>query len=247
MNTRPRWRWRASKGGKNRATGAGGLTKQPQRGRMNKTEDRFHREVLLPLLYGGQAVQVVFESVKFKIGHNCWYTPDFRVTRSDGEVVFYEVKGFWRDDALVKIRAAAEHNPYRFYAVEYCDKRWKYREFTAWGEASDGSPKDQEGLGPLFEEDRSKAGGAVQDEEGPAAAGTPGPVLQEPGPKEQTRGATEAPPLAARPVDQRKCPGCNAVGSLRPIGVVSTPYGDVENTRCEQCRAHFGFLVKGRL
>ena len=30
---------------------------------------------------------------------------------------FHEVKGFWRDDARVKIKVAAEHFPFKFVAV----------------------------------------------------------------------------------------------------------------------------------
>jgi hypothetical protein len=50
------------------------------------------------------------------MGDDCRYTPDFMVIAEDDVVEFHEVKGgFWRDDAKVKIRVAAELYPmFRF-------------------------------------------------------------------------------------------------------------------------------------
>jgi hypothetical protein len=39
------------------------------------------------------------------------------VLKSDGALECHEVKGHWTDDALVKIRVAAEQFPFRFIAV----------------------------------------------------------------------------------------------------------------------------------
>ena len=52
-----------------------------------------------------------FESVKFRLADKTFYTPDFMVMQSDGTIEFHEVKGFWEDDARVKIKVFAEMYP----------------------------------------------------------------------------------------------------------------------------------------
>jgi len=100
--------------------------RQPARGRrvvgeMNKTEARFEREVLRPMLEAGAVVWYAYEAVTFKIGPDCRYTPDFMGQRADGILVAYEVKAGMRngkplvaDDAAVKIRVAAQQFPVLF-------------------------------------------------------------------------------------------------------------------------------------
>jgi hypothetical protein len=60
------------------------------------------------------------------------YEPDFFVIASDYSVELHEVKGFWRDDARVKIKVAARNFPwFKFIAVQHKNKRsgWTYEEF----------------------------------------------------------------------------------------------------------------------
>ena len=73
------------------------------RGVMNKTEQRyaFH---LAGLRQAGQIARYDFEPVKLRLADRTFYTPDFRVIIPDGTIEFHEVKGFWRDDARVKIK-----------------------------------------------------------------------------------------------------------------------------------------------
>ena len=52
-----------------------------------------------------------FEAVTLSLGDDCRYTPDFLIVECDGEMHFAETKGFWRDDAKVKIRVAARMFP----------------------------------------------------------------------------------------------------------------------------------------
>jgi hypothetical protein len=52
-----------------------------------------------------------FESVKFRLADKTFYTPDFMVMQSDGTIEFHEVKGFWEDDARVKVKVFAEMYP----------------------------------------------------------------------------------------------------------------------------------------
>lgn len=72
--------------------------------RLNKTE----RAYLLRLrsLYSYVGIQ----NVTLKLGDDCRYTPDFSVL-DGGRFVFHEVKGFMRDDALVKLKVAARQFP----------------------------------------------------------------------------------------------------------------------------------------
>lgn len=64
---------------------------------------------------------------------NTFYTPDFAVMRADGALEVHEVKGFWTDDARVKIKVAADQYPMRFIAVKVLPKKqgggWVVEEF----------------------------------------------------------------------------------------------------------------------
>ena len=44
--------------------------------------------------------------------------PDFAVLPADGVLEIHEVKGFWQDDARVKIKVAASLYPFRFVAMK---------------------------------------------------------------------------------------------------------------------------------
>ena|ERR1035437_186153 len=70
--------------------------------KLNKTE-RARLEWLRTL--GVQAIGV--QAITLKLGDDCRFTPDFNYIADIGRMVFEDVKGFQRDDALVKIKAAA--------------------------------------------------------------------------------------------------------------------------------------------
>ena len=54
------------------------------------------------------------------------YTPDFLVELPGGLLELHEVKGFWRDDARVKFKVAAELFPmFRFVAVKRKHRQWE--------------------------------------------------------------------------------------------------------------------------
>ena len=60
------------------------------------------------------------EPLGFRLAPNTFYHPDFMVTPLDPSkpIQFHEVKGFWRDDARVKIKVAAKEFPeFQFIAV----------------------------------------------------------------------------------------------------------------------------------
>lgn len=85
-------------------------------GQMNKTEAEY-AEHLQILKNCGEIAWYRFEGMKFRLADNTFYTPDFAVMRSDGRLEMHEVKGFWRDDARVKIKVAADIYPVEFVAV----------------------------------------------------------------------------------------------------------------------------------
>lgn len=61
-----------------------------------------------------------------KLGEKLHYSPDFLVQTALGELEYHEVKGgFVRDDARVKLRAAAKiYFCYRFIQAQYHRKTW---------------------------------------------------------------------------------------------------------------------------
>ncbi len=103
-------------------------------GAMNSYEAAY-AELLEIRRKAGEIEDYRFEEHRFVVGtKRCTYTPDFFVILPCGLIEFHEVKGFWRDDALVKIKSAAKQNPwFRFVAVQKVAKKrgggWSEREF----------------------------------------------------------------------------------------------------------------------
>lgn len=96
---------------------------RPERGTMNKLEARYAR-----YLDERKAVKDIlvyfFERVQFRLAQRTTYTPDFMVIQANGLVEFHEVKGFWEDDARVKIKVAAQmYWPFLFVAVKEIAKK----------------------------------------------------------------------------------------------------------------------------
>jgi hypothetical protein len=95
---------------------------------MNKTEQAYS-EHLEALRLAGELRAWRFEPLKFRIGRGCYYTPDFEVITAEGYLEYHEVKGWWRDDARVKIKAVASLFPdRRFIAVQKSKAGWKVEE-----------------------------------------------------------------------------------------------------------------------
>jgi hypothetical protein len=101
-------------------------------GEKNKTEAAYGDHLEQRRLTG-DVIWFRFEGIKLRLADNTFYTPDYFVMRSDGHLEVHEVKGFWRDDARVKIKVAAEMYPFRFIAVKAKPKRdgggWEMEEF----------------------------------------------------------------------------------------------------------------------
>lgn len=102
-------------------------------GEMNKTEAAYAADVLERRKQTGEVIDYWFERFTFKLANDCRYTPDFVVMLASGELECHETKGYWQDDAKVKIRVAASLFPFRFVAIQKQSKKdgggWTYQEF----------------------------------------------------------------------------------------------------------------------
>ncbi len=109
-----------------------GKARKRNPGEMNGLELAYSEE-LEARLRSGEIVLWKFEGVKLRLAKNTFYTPDFMVVNADGHVEFHETKGFWRDDARVKLKVAAEQFPFAFAAITRRPKRdgggWKREDF----------------------------------------------------------------------------------------------------------------------
>lgn len=99
---------------------------------MNKTELAYSR-YLESLKMAGNVLWYEFEAVKLRLADNTFYTPDFMVMRSTGELECHETKGFMMDDANVKIKVAADSFPWPFFIVRKLNKGGLNWEITKVG------------------------------------------------------------------------------------------------------------------
>lgn len=86
-------------------------------GEMNKTEAAYAAHLAL-LKAAGEIQWFRFEGIKLRLADNTFYSPDFAVMAADGVLEMHEVKGFWTDDARVKVKVAADQYPFRFFAFK---------------------------------------------------------------------------------------------------------------------------------
>ena len=89
--------------------------------KLNRTE----RAWLQVLGAMGKFAKIRVQSITLKIGHDTRYTADFQTTGHDGVVTFWEVKGFYRDDARVKMQVVArQFSEFKFMLVYKKGKGW---------------------------------------------------------------------------------------------------------------------------
>lgn len=110
-------------------------TQKILKNRLNKTENEYQNFLMAQKLgqgdfFGSKILDFGFEKVKFKLAPKTFYSPDFFVI-TEKEFQIHEVKGFWEDDARVKIKVFAEMFPWiRVMAVQKDKlKGWKFEEF----------------------------------------------------------------------------------------------------------------------
>lgn len=97
-------------------------------GEMNQTERRY-ADRLETLYKAGEIAWYAFEPMNLRLGDKCFYRVDFMIMLNDGRLEAHEVKGFWTDDARVKIKVAAEKFPFPFVAVKWVKKQWEFETF----------------------------------------------------------------------------------------------------------------------
>lgn len=98
-----------------------------KQGVMNGTE-RDYGALLALRQHAGEILWHKFEGLKLRLADATFYTPDFVVMAADGVIECHEVKGFWQDDARVKIKVAASLYPFRFIAVKRLAKKAGFTE-----------------------------------------------------------------------------------------------------------------------
>jgi hypothetical protein len=97
-------------------------------GKMNRTEAAYAQYLELQK-HAGEVLWWRFEGIKLRLADNTTFTPDFNVLPRDGVLEMHECKGFWQDDARVKIKVAAALYPFRFIAVKKKGNGWEREDF----------------------------------------------------------------------------------------------------------------------
>jgi hypothetical protein len=95
---------------------------------MNRTEAAYAQRLELQR-QAGEVVWFKFEGIKLRLADATFYTPDFAVMLADGTLEMHEVKGFWEDDARVKVKVAASLYPFRFIAIQHKRGVWQVEDF----------------------------------------------------------------------------------------------------------------------
>lgn len=97
---------------------------------MNKTEAAYARHL------DSMGAVWKYESVKLRLADNTFFTPDFMVI--DGGVRMVDTKAYWKskgsfhaeDDAMVKIKVAAEQYPWFSFEIAWFDpsvNAWQHK------------------------------------------------------------------------------------------------------------------------
>lgn len=94
---------------------------------LNKTEQAY-ADTLELMKRAGTIKWYMAKPFKLRLADRTTYEPDFGLVLKDDRFEIHEVKGFWRDDARVKIKVAASLFPFRFFAVT----RRKLRDGGGW-------------------------------------------------------------------------------------------------------------------
>lgn len=113
-------------------SGAHGAILEPvgakRRGRMNRLEERYAREVLEARKAASEVARYEFEALKFRLADGAYYCPDFAVWLASGALELHETKGFWREASRVRIKVAADRYPFLFVAVRRIKGEWVYEQ-----------------------------------------------------------------------------------------------------------------------
>ena len=90
----------------------------------NKLEERY-AGVLAQRTLTGEVVAWWYHPFGIRLADKCYYHPDFFVQLADSTLEIHETKGFMRDDAAVKLKAAARQFPcFVFRLIQWEKKQW---------------------------------------------------------------------------------------------------------------------------
>ncbi len=90
---------------------------------MNKTEAA-HASDLEMRKRVGEIIEYRWQPLRLKLAPDCTYEPDFLVLLADRTIEFHEVKGkFITDDALVKVKVAANLFPWFIFKLFQYDRK----------------------------------------------------------------------------------------------------------------------------
>lgn len=89
--------------------------KKPKAG-MNKWEEKFAAQ-LDQRKRAGELIWWAFEPFRIRLADGAFYRPDFVAVDKDGRTSIYEVKGYFREAAKVRLKVATDKLPYPFYIV----------------------------------------------------------------------------------------------------------------------------------
>lgn len=104
------------------------MLRQSAAPKLNKTEAAWG-----DVLRRGSGLYAVHEqAITLRLANGCRYTPDFATMLADGSLSFWEVKGFMRDDAAVKLKVAAAQFPaWAFWLVWRKGGQWHQQRILA--------------------------------------------------------------------------------------------------------------------
>ena len=114
------------------ATGTAAAAAKKRRGVLNGLERDYLARVSTLIALGELRDVLEHESIALRIANGAQFRPDFPVVALDNVLEFHEVKGFWREAARVRIKAAASIYPcFRFFGVRRIDGAWQYERFVS--------------------------------------------------------------------------------------------------------------------
>jgi hypothetical protein len=109
-------------------------------GTMNKGEQQYH-DILTAQQHAGGILEFKYEGLTIKLANDVRFTADFFVVNADSEVELHEVKPrtkngkyYAREDAVMKMRLAATHYPFRVFVCWPADRtgvHWHREEVAA--------------------------------------------------------------------------------------------------------------------
>lgn len=100
------------------------ITPTTDEAKLNKTEKAY-----LSWLRAQGFVWIGVQAITLKLGDDTRYTCDFMALNYKGDLHGREVKGFFRDDAKVKIKVAARQFPFiKFSVVKKTKDGWDHKE-----------------------------------------------------------------------------------------------------------------------